>query len=171
MPSNIERKARRKRQTRLTFDPVGSAPSSSPGSNMSPAKVRYELPRQNRRTPASSLQVYGDGHGEEGDSGSEDLLASGGKDYMVGSSGKEKRGKSGKQLFKPLPTPVKSSQSHFKDADRGKSGHKFIKFWAPSSPFEAVFVSLLLIDSRTQKILRATLIQIKDEDLKEISRN
>ncbi|EPE33202.1 hypothetical protein GLAREA_06214 [Glarea lozoyensis ATCC 20868] len=43
MPSNLERKAsRKKRQTRLTFelDPTAAA-SSSPGSKLTPAKVRY----------------------------------------------------------------------------------------------------------------------------------
>ena len=38
----------------------------------------------------------------------------------MSSSNKEKVGKkSGKQLFKSLPTPVKSSQSHFKESNFG----------------------------------------------------
>jgi hypothetical protein len=40
MPSNLERKARRKRQTRLVFEPNNN---SSPAVALSPAKVRYSL--------------------------------------------------------------------------------------------------------------------------------
>jgi hypothetical protein len=57
-PSNLERKAgksRRKTQTKLTFDPVGTEnTSSSPATKMSPARVRYQLP-----TPARSSQTLG----------------------------------------------------------------------------------------------------------------
>jgi len=41
MPSNLERKARRKRQTRLVFEPSSSSPSAT--STLSPANVRYSL--------------------------------------------------------------------------------------------------------------------------------
>lgn len=49
MPSNLEHKARRKRQTRLTFhpiDPDNTTKSSSPSekrNHLSPANVRYRL--------------------------------------------------------------------------------------------------------------------------------
>ncbi|KAG4437871.1 hypothetical protein IFR05_006631 [Cadophora sp. M221] len=115
MPSNIKRKAaRRKQQTRLTFEPVGS---SSPAANMSPAHVRYE-PVSKRATPASSLQQVADN--EDGDS----------DDDVLGSSSKKKGGlrintatacltgqrNIAKSLFKTLPTPMKSSQAKGDDS-------------------------------------------------------
>lgn len=99
MPSNFERKARRKQQTRLTFDPVdrGSSPA-----NTSPAKVRYELPgKKQRPTPVSSFTAADD-------SESEDVLSSAMKS---GRSNATAAGKENQKLpFKPLPTPAKSSQ-------------------------------------------------------------
>lgn len=95
MPSNFERKARRKQQTRLTFNPVEQ--SSSPA-NISPAKVRYELPgKKQRPTPVSSFT------GPINDSESEDTLAKEG-DFDPA------KVKSSQRTFKPLPTPAKSSQ-------------------------------------------------------------
>ncbi|KAE8451476.1 hypothetical protein EG329_003549 [Mollisiaceae sp. DMI_Dod_QoI] len=95
MPSNIERKARRKRQTRLTFDPVNQ--SSSP-SLSSPAQVRYAL-NGTKRTPASSRQDIADPFE------SDDVLSSSKKaDFSPAAQ------KNGKLPFKALPTPAKSSQ-------------------------------------------------------------
>jgi hypothetical protein len=92
MPSNLERKARRKRQIRLTFDPVNR--SSSPAS-LPPAKARYEIPgKKQRSTPVSSFV------GLVNDSESEDMLSSVKKDHKLS--------------FKPLPTPAKSSQPQVK---------------------------------------------------------
>jgi len=100
MPSNFERKLRRKQQTRLTFDPVDR--SSSPA-NMSPAKVRYELPgKKQRPTPVSSFTGVND-------SESEDILSStlkGDISSETSAAAKENR----KLPFKLLPTPAKSSQ-------------------------------------------------------------
>jgi hypothetical protein len=100
MPSNFERKARRKQQTRLTFDPVDR--SSSPA-NMSPAKVRYELPgKRQRPTPVSSFTGF------VNDSESEDILSSTMKND---SSNEAPAAAEGVKLpFKALPTPAKSSQ-------------------------------------------------------------
>ncbi|CZR56986.1 uncharacterized protein PAC_06875 [Phialocephala subalpina] len=96
MPPNLQKKAHRKRQTRLTFGPVDR--SSSPPT-ISPARVRYELDGA-RRTPASSRQDAADPF-ESGD-----VLSSSKKDNF--SSGGRK--KNGTLPFKALPTPVKSSQ-------------------------------------------------------------
>ncbi|KAE9370328.1 hypothetical protein N431DRAFT_559521 [Stipitochalara longipes BDJ] len=97
MPSNFERKARRKQQTRLTFDR-----SSSPA-NMSPAKVRYELPgKKQRPTPVSSFIGAID-------SESEDVLSSTIRnDFSDPNSVVANENQ--KLPFKPLPTPAKSSQ-------------------------------------------------------------
>lgn len=93
---------RSKRQTRLTFNPVDQ--SSSPVANMSPAKVRYELPgKKQRPTPVSSFT------GLVNDSGSEDVLSSAmnkGSHHDTPAVAKENE----KLPFKPLPTPAKSSQ-------------------------------------------------------------
>jgi hypothetical protein len=99
MPSNFERKARRKQQTRLTFNPVDR--SSSPA-NMSPAKVRYELPSKRQRpTPVSSFMDF------VNDSESEDVLSS----TIKNGSDNDSAAKEDQKLpFKPLPTPAKSSQ-------------------------------------------------------------
>jgi hypothetical protein len=51
---------------------------------------------------------------------SDDILSSNKKDFVISSSQKQKQ-KVEKQLFKPLPSPVKSSQSHIKGANLGKS--------------------------------------------------
>jgi hypothetical protein len=108
MPSNLERKARRKRQTRLTFGTIDLT-SSPPTANMSPAKVRYELPRtrQTRQTPASSVQL------PENDSESDEILTSSKKHHLrTPASGKTNA--NAKLPFKPLPTPAKSSQTQVK---------------------------------------------------------
>jgi hypothetical protein len=108
MPSNLERKARRKRQTLLTFDPIDLS-SSPPTANMSPAKVRYELPRtrQTRQAPASSVQL------PENDSESDEILTSSKKHHLrTPASGKSNA--NAKLPFKPLPTPAKSSQTQVK---------------------------------------------------------
>lgn len=88
-------KSSRKRQTRLTFDPVNQ--SSSP-SGPSPAKVRYQLDGVTR-TPASTRPESADGFG------SDDVLSSSKKDDFT-----PVQKKTGKIPFKPLPTPAKSSQ-------------------------------------------------------------
>lgn len=83
MPSNIERRARRKRQTRLVFEPTSSSPAAP--NTLSPAKVRYSLRGEN--APAAVV----------GDENEDELL-------IVSSTVSKTR--SGKAL----PTPVKSSQ-------------------------------------------------------------
>jgi hypothetical protein len=54
MPSNIERKARRKKQTRLVFEPSGS---SSTAGTLSPAKVRYSLRGENGKKQTSIVVI------------------------------------------------------------------------------------------------------------------
>jgi hypothetical protein len=100
MPSNFERKARRKHQTRLTFEPVDQ--SSSPA-NMSHTEVRVEIPSKRQRpTPVSSFVGAID-------SESEDMLSSAVRnDFSDQDSGITKEIQ--KLPFKPLPTPAKSSQ-------------------------------------------------------------
>jgi len=98
MPSNIERKARRKKQTRLTFDAVDR--SSSPA-HMSTAKAHYSLPSQ-RSTPLSSMQP------DPVEDTDDDILASSKKSSVKRSPAS--RSKNGKLPFKALPTPAKSSQ-------------------------------------------------------------
>jgi len=100
MPSNFTRKANRKRQTRLTFDPIDQ--SSSPAT-MSPANVRYALPGGKRQTPASSVQKFLD------NSESDDVLSSAMKETTV------------QKGSKALPTPAKSSQSRAKAYISGAS--------------------------------------------------
>jgi len=112
MPSNIERKARRKKQTRLTFDPVDR--SSSPA-RMSAAKAHYSLPGQ-RSTPLSSMQP------DPVEDTDDDILASSKKSSVKSSPAS--RSKNGKLPFKALPTPAKSSQM-------GKIGSFFGKAYLP----------------------------------------
>lgn len=107
MHSNLERKARRKQQTRLTFEPVTA--SSSPA-NMSPAKVRYQLAGKGKRqTPVSSLQAP-----EEEDDDDDEVLGSAKRQRLnvdtTPAAGKAGKKNVAKQLFKTLPTPAKSSQ-------------------------------------------------------------
>lgn len=80
--NNIERRSQRKRQTRLTFDPVDK--TSSPATK-SPAKVRYQVD----------------------DDESDDILTASTKKFVL-TPGKVQKSRG---LFKTLPTPVKSSQS------------------------------------------------------------
>ncbi len=115
MPSNLARKsARKKKQTRLTFDPIGpELRSSSPAIHMSPASVRYALP-DHRATPSSSRNTYRNEDGLESD----DPLTSAKKSNMASpfSKGNRIAKVDGKLPFKSLPTPVKSSQMN----NRGK---------------------------------------------------
>lgn len=118
MPSNLERKARRKKQTRLTFDPLDRSSSTA---NMSPTKVRYELPgTRQRQTPASSLQMAANS------SDSEDVLSSAKKnDFSAESPGAKENEK---LPFKPLPTPAKSSQPQAKlDTAIGTSDYHLLR--------------------------------------------
>jgi hypothetical protein len=131
MPSNLERKARRKRQTRLTFDPVDR--SSSPA-NMSPAKVRHELPgKRQRQTPASSFTGF------TNDSENGDVLSSVKKgDFSIESSAPAKKNQ--KSPFKPLPTPAKSSQLQAKvDTSIGTFTFQLLQLFA-------IFQTALLVD-------------------------
>ncbi|KAH7342570.1 hypothetical protein BKA65DRAFT_401979 [Rhexocercosporidium sp. MPI-PUGE-AT-0058] len=118
MPSNIERAARRKQQTRLTFEPVGS---SSPATDMSPAHVRY-APIRKRATPASSLQQGANNEDENADSDDE-VLGSAAKrngglmvDIRIGSRSRTGKRNIAKTLFKTLPTPSRSSQVRGEDS-------------------------------------------------------
>lgn len=96
MSSNLERKARRKKQTRLTFDPIDQ--SSSPA-RMSPAKVRYQLPGRQKSSP---LRL---------DDESDDILSTTAKRFSprIGQMGRAE-----KKAKLPLPTPAKSSQPPLK---------------------------------------------------------
>ncbi|TAQ89595.1 hypothetical protein B7494_g2060 [Chlorociboria aeruginascens] len=103
MPSNLQRKAaRRKKQTRLTFDVVNTGSSSVQTS--SPAKVRDELPEKNAM--ASSSPKYTE------DDGDDDILSISNFDIKVEpQSTRSTRSRiDGKLNFKALPTPAKSSQ-------------------------------------------------------------
>ncbi|KAM0144836.1 hypothetical protein ACHAP3_000869 [Botrytis cinerea] len=105
--SNIARKERRKKQTRLTFDPISTEvpsdldlPAKSQGP--SPAKVRYE--RTNDGTSAGSGGRI-TRSGMSSGSPSKVTLDRKGK-----SGGKGKNARDGKISFGSLPTPAKSSQ-------------------------------------------------------------
>jgi hypothetical protein len=104
MPSNLERKARRRKQTRLTFDPLPSSScldSSSPvNTRLTAAKVRYTLPGQHSSFPS---QVTG------AEYESEDILSSAAKG-IIGSEAIGKRTRDSMLPGKSLPTPRKSSQ-------------------------------------------------------------
>ena len=95
--------SKKKKQTRLTFDPVDQ--SSSPAPGPSPAKVRYAKsapPLSKGSMPSSSLQI-------EEDSDSGDPITS----SALSARFKPPVRKNGRLPFKkaaPLPTPVKSSQ-------------------------------------------------------------
>jgi hypothetical protein len=112
MPPKLARKsARRKQQTRLTFEPIEPIEpdlrGSSPSTNMSPANIRYHLPNR-RSTPSSSRIIYAVDYGEQSD----DPLSSSKKSNMVKPAKSKGRAKAdGKLPFKALPTPVKSSQT------------------------------------------------------------
>ena len=117
MASNLARKsARRKQQTRLTFDPIDpDLRYSSPATNKSPANVRYHLPNQ-RHTPSSSTNTYAVEDEEE----SEDPLFSSRGSNVAKPRG---MGTAKDSLLKALPTPVKSSQMLRKGSgsfDKGK---------------------------------------------------
>ncbi|TGO61679.1 hypothetical protein BCON_0025g00040 [Botryotinia convoluta] len=103
--SNIARKERRKKQTRLTFDPISTeVPLDSPAKSQgpSPSKVRYE--RTNGGTSAGSGgRITRSGMS----SGSPSKASSGIKGK---SGGKGKNARDGKISFGSLPTPAKSSQ-------------------------------------------------------------
>lgn len=101
MPSNIERKARRKRQTRLTFEPTGS--SSPAPSRMTPAKVRFERAKSKQTEPSPHVA-----EDEEQDSNDE-ILASGQKETLsLGATKARGKRNIAKKLFSTLPTPRKS---------------------------------------------------------------
>lgn len=120
MPSNLERLARRKkRQTRLTFDPV-DGDSSSPAARTSPAKVRYQKEGTGEKqtgTPSSSFQIV------VNQSASGDMLSSGhksastpnrkgkGKKNSINTPSRMSTRKRSARLGKTLPTPAKSSQA------------------------------------------------------------
>jgi len=107
MPSNLERLARRKRQTRLTFDAVDE--NASPANKMSPAKVRYQKtgkqPVKQTGTPTSSFQII------VGQSDSDDILSSGQKAATTPTRRTSGRNKTTAIPTRALPTPVKSSQA------------------------------------------------------------
>ena len=107
MPSNLERLARRKRQTRLTFDPVDE--KASPANKKSPARVRYQQaghqPPKQTGTPSSSFQIIID------DDDSEDILSSGHKTAHTPTRRTSGRNKNTTVPARALPTPVKSSQA------------------------------------------------------------
>ncbi|CAD6439742.1 2e54fb7a-e112-4696-846f-5ba72e1de7b6 [Sclerotinia trifoliorum] len=105
--SNISRKERRKKQTRLTFDPISAGvPLASPAKSQgpSPAKVRYGKVNGSASV-ASGGRVTRSGMS----SGSPSKVISG----INGKSGGKRKGKdtrNGKISFGSLPTPAKSSQ-------------------------------------------------------------
>ncbi|KAG0648905.1 hypothetical protein D0Z07_4610 [Hyphodiscus hymeniophilus] len=108
MSSNLARQAaRRKQQTRLTFDPIDrDLRSSSPATNLSPANVRYHLPDE-RNTPTLSRNTHVIDEEEESD---DPLSSSKNSNIMKSAKGKRKA-KDGRLPFTALPTPVKSSQT------------------------------------------------------------
>lgn len=114
--SNISRQERRKKQTRLTFDPISTevplalaSPAKSQGP--SPAKVRYE-----KMNGDASLGSGGRVTRSGMSSGSPAKAVSGinGK-----SGGKRKNTRDGKINFVSLPTPAKSSQKDDTIVDTG----------------------------------------------------
>jgi hypothetical protein len=110
MPSNLERKARRAKQTRLTFDPINIGSSSPSGASLSPVKVRYQVQDQ-RTTPSSSRQTYNNEEGGESDDPIfSDKKPSFDKKYNFGMKSPAKRKRDGKLPFKALPNPAKSVQ-------------------------------------------------------------
>lgn len=116
MPSNPERKARRAKQTRLTFNPIDINNSSPSAASMSPAKVRYQIP--NRRTsPSSSRQTYNE-EGESDDAMFSDKKLSSNKKHNFSMNTHAKRKRDGKLPFKALPNPAKSAHT---EADSGSS--------------------------------------------------
>jgi len=70
MPSNIERKARRKRQTRLVFESATSSPAAG---TLSPARMRYSLRGESGKKQTPTVVI------DE----SEDELTSGGKGQLA----------------------------------------------------------------------------------------
>ncbi|KAA8572795.1 hypothetical protein EYC84_003376 [Monilinia fructicola] len=100
--SNISRKERRKKQTRLAFDSISvEVPSGSPAKNQgpSPAKVRYE------KVSGGTSMGSGGRVTRSGKSSGSPFKAS---SSIKGKSGKKV--KNGKINFGSLPTPEKSSQ-------------------------------------------------------------
>lgn len=105
--SNIARKERRKKQTRLTFDPISAeATSGTPAKSQgpSPAKVKYE--KMNGSASAGS----GGRVTRSGISLGSPLKASSGISGKSGGKGKGKNARDGKINFGSLPTPAQSSQ-------------------------------------------------------------
>ncbi|KAF7874979.1 hypothetical protein EAF04_002152 [Stromatinia cepivora] len=105
--SNISRKERRKKQTRLTFDPISAeVPLASPAKSQgpSPAKVRYE------KMNGGSSVGSGGRVTRSGMSSGSPLKASSGINGKSGGKGKGKNTRDGKINFGSLPTPAKSSQ-------------------------------------------------------------
>ncbi|EKD19888.1 hypothetical protein MBM_01840 [Drepanopeziza brunnea f. sp. 'multigermtubi' MB_m1] len=99
MPPKIERKARRKRQTRLTFEPAPS--SSSAPSSMAPAKVRYERAGKSGQTISSPKVAV-----DEEESSEDEVLGSARRSGNAVDT-TPARGKTNlaKKLFKTLPAP------------------------------------------------------------------
>ena len=113
MPSNLQRKADRSRkQTRLTFDPIDPSAnsSSSTGNGLSPAKIRYEMPKKSGMRNSSSPYFEKTQLQED----SEDELSSIKKRNMFRDVGNTPTKKQGKLQLKALPTPGRSSQTQVK---------------------------------------------------------
>jgi hypothetical protein len=99
MPSDFSRRSQRKRQTRLTFDPV--EPSSS--LTMSPARMRHQI----SSSPSKAFDLTSPARMADG---IENNLIPSGKKYAVIIETPKKQ-KDGALPFKPLATPVESSQT------------------------------------------------------------
>ena len=98
--SNFSRHSQRKKQTQLAFDPV--EPSTSV--TVSPARVRYQLlSPQPKAFDLLSPEQAADGEAN-------DIFPSGKKGAVVVET-PGKRKKNGRIPFKPLATPVRSSQT------------------------------------------------------------
>jgi hypothetical protein len=100
MPSNFSRRSQRKRQTRLTFDPV--EPSSAV--TVSPARIRYQV----SSSPSKAFDLTSPAR--MADDIENDSFPSG-KKYAVIIETPKKQKEDGTLPFKPLMTPAASSQT------------------------------------------------------------
>ncbi|KAI9051500.1 hypothetical protein LZ554_004546 [Drepanopeziza brunnea f. sp. 'monogermtubi'] len=105
MPPKIERKARRKQQTRLTFEPAPS--SSSAPSSMTPAKVRYERAGKSGQSSSSSKVAVD----EEENSEDEVLGSARRSSNAVDTTPAREKTNLAKKFFKTLPAPGKIPQA------------------------------------------------------------
>jgi hypothetical protein len=110
MPSNFSRRASRKKQTRLVLDSVEPS-SSATNPSMTPARLRYQVSGSSVKTFDLSPQY------QAVENEDDDVFASG-KKYAVVIETPRKTEKSNNRIpFRPLISPVKSSQVNISDSD------------------------------------------------------